>query len=131
MRIAAISKVTLFVILSAGFLTVIALPMISSGKPERRASYYDPALKNHSTLDDMVLILPGEFMMGSNKGEPEEQPPHPVHLDAYFIGRYEVTNYCFARFVAESGFRTKAENEGYSWIWKDNSKVKKPISKDT
>lgn len=45
------------------------------------------------SLDDMVLIPEGEFIMGStNKSDdPNEQPAHTVYLDAYYIDRYEVT----------------------------------------
>ena len=39
---------------------------------------------------EMVLIPAGEFEMGSNEYE-NEQPVHKVNLDAYYIGKYEVT----------------------------------------
>lgn len=65
---------------------------------------------------DMVEIPPGEFQMGSTPAEVElmsehcrdycgldwftdEQPPHSVYLDAYEIGRYEVTNKQYERCV--------------------------------
>lgn len=45
------------------------------------------------SLDDIVLIPEGEFLMGStNKNDdPNEQPTHTVYLDAYYIDKYEVT----------------------------------------
>lgn len=50
-----------------------------------------------STISDsrgvqMVLVPEGEFTMGSDRGEPDEQPVHVVHLDAFYIDKYEVTN---------------------------------------
>ena len=51
----------------------------------------------------MMYIPEGEFLMGSNDGEPNEQPVHPVYLDAFWIDRTEVTNAMFARFLTEMG----------------------------
>lgn len=47
----------------------------------------------------MVLIPVGEFTMGSDKGDDDEQPIHRVFLDNYYIDKFEVTNRRFAKFV--------------------------------
>ncbi|MHA2069890.1 MAG: formylglycine-generating enzyme family protein, partial [Candidatus Thorarchaeota archaeon] len=51
-----------------------------------------------SIPDDMVCIPDGEFDMGDPcaEGELDERPVHAVLLDAFFMGKYEVTNqqYC-------------------------------------
>jgi formylglycine-generating enzyme required for sulfatase activity len=47
----------------------------------------------------MVLIPSGEFTMGSDNGDTDEQPVHRVFLDSYYIDRFEVTNGRFAKFV--------------------------------
>jgi len=39
-----------------------------------------------------VTIPAGEFQMGSEIGRDDEKPVHTVYLDAYQIGKYEVTN---------------------------------------
>ena len=51
--------------------------------------------------DGMVLIPEGEFQMGSNDGDADndEQPVHTVHLDAFYIDANEVTNAEFKDFV--------------------------------
>ena len=51
--------------------------------------------------DGMVLIPEGEFQMGSNDGDADndEQPVHTVHLDAFYIDANEVTNAAFKVFV--------------------------------
>jgi len=60
-----------------------------------------PAAK---TVDDgygeLVSVPAGPFLMGDNFGEGEsrERPVHKVELDAFYIGRYEVTNAQFRRF---------------------------------
>jgi len=47
----------------------------------------------------MVLIPAGEFTMGSDKGDDDEQPIHKVFLDSFYIDKFEVTNGRFAKFV--------------------------------
>lgn len=60
-----------------------------------------------------VLVPVGEFTMGDDAtGEPDEKPAHRVLLPAFLLDRHEVTNAQFARFVAETGYRTDAERQG-------------------
>jgi formylglycine-generating enzyme len=47
----------------------------------------------------MVLIPVGEFTMGSDKGDDDEEPIHKVFLDGFYLDKYEVTNGRFAKFV--------------------------------
>jgi formylglycine-generating enzyme required for sulfatase activity len=47
----------------------------------------------------MVLIPAGEFTMGSDKGDDDEQPIHKVFIDSFYIDKFEVTNGRFAKFV--------------------------------
>ena len=47
----------------------------------------------------MALIPAGEFTMGSDKGDDDEQPIHRVFLDSYYLDKFEVTNGQFAKFV--------------------------------
>ena len=42
----------------------------------------------------------GEFIMGDDKGDADEKPAHRVTLDAFYIGKYPVTNAEYARFIA-------------------------------
>lgn len=51
----------------------------------------------------MVLIPAGEFWMGSNDGREDEKPRRRVYLDAYYIGRYEVTNAQYEQFMRATG----------------------------
>ena len=54
--------------------------------------------------EGMVLIPAGEFLMGSPEGEgrQDEHPRHMVHLDAYWIDRYEITGGDFEKYLAEN-----------------------------
>jgi serine/threonine-protein kinase len=40
----------------------------------------------------MRLVPAGEFTMGSDNGDADEQPVHQVYLENYYIDKYEVTN---------------------------------------
>lgn len=51
----------------------------------------------------MALIPEGEFLMGSENGEKDEQPVHRVFLDAYEIDLYIVTNEQYGRFMKATG----------------------------
>jgi formylglycine-generating enzyme required for sulfatase activity len=45
----------------------------------------------------MISLPGGEFMMGSNKGNVDEAPPHKVRLTPFIIDKYEVTHEMFAK----------------------------------
>jgi sulfatase modifying factor 1 len=47
----------------------------------------------------MQPVPTGEFLMGSLKGNPEEQPVHTVKLSAFWMGTYEVTWDLYEPFV--------------------------------
>lgn len=61
------------------------------------------------SLDDMVRIEGGSFLMGSDHHYPEERPAHKVAVGAFWIDRHAVTNRDFARFVEATGHVTLAE----------------------
>ena len=54
---------------------------------------------------EMILIPAGEFIMGSPEdiGNDDEHPQHKVYLDAFLIGKYEVTHRQFAEFLNAIG----------------------------
>ena len=51
---------------------------------------------------EMVLVPAGEFWMGSDEYD-DEKPRHRLHLDAYYIDRYETTNALYGRFLQATG----------------------------
>ena len=62
---------------------------------------------------DMALIPSGAFLMGSADGEADERPLHRVHLDAFYMDRYLVTNEAYARFLNVLGNRAEG---GKKWL---------------
>lgn len=59
---------------------------------------------------EMVLVPAGEFTMGDDSTEQfDHEPARRVSVPGYLMDRHEVTNAQFARFVAETGYRTDAE----------------------
>ena len=60
----------------------------------------------HPTDQSVMVFIPaGEFIMGRDDMPPElgESPAHRVHLDAFYIDKYEVTNARYQRFMEATG----------------------------
>ncbi len=55
---------------------------------------------------ELVLVPAGSFMMGDNfgDGEARERPVHVVYLDAFYIGKFEVTNAQWRKFREDPGY---------------------------
>ena len=66
------------------------------------------AMDRAKTKDDMVLVSDGSFLMGSDKKTDRnayvtELPQRMVHLDVFEIGKYQVTNLQYLKFVLATG----------------------------
>ncbi len=46
---------------------------------------------------EMVALPGGDFVMGSDKGNADEAPPHKVRVTAFLIDKFEVTHEMFAK----------------------------------
>lgn len=92
---------------------ISAIALLSScGKPEMEAP---SAVKTQSTASatkaersgpaeivtqsgaEMVYLPGGEFMMGNNRGNPDEGPAHRVNVSAFLIDKFEVTHEMFTK----------------------------------
>lgn len=60
---------------------------------------------------NMVWLAGGTFAMGSDQGNPDEQPVHSVTVDGFWIDKTEVTNDQFDQFVHATGYVTVAERK--------------------
>lgn len=86
----------------------------------------------------LVLIPAGNFRRGSSPSEirrvraewniaenlvDPETPDHVVEISRPFlVGKYEVTVGQFKQFVAETGYKTVAESQGWGWGYDDSKK---------
>jgi formylglycine-generating enzyme required for sulfatase activity len=52
----------------------------------------------------MVLIPEGFFQMGSETGDPDEAPQHPVFVSRFYLDQYEVSNEAYTRFLKATGY---------------------------
>ena len=110
------------VILGLGLAALFALAM-GGIRAEPRDETPPPA------PEGMVLIPAGSFEMGSDDEDArlDEQPVHTVHLDAFYMDEYEVTNAQFKAFVDANPHWQKDQVEDrlhdgdYLATWEDNT----------
>ncbi len=75
------------------------------------------------TTDGMVMVYvpAGEFEMGSNDGESDEQEVHTVALNAFWLDQTEVNVAQFRQFVRATQYTTTAEREGWAYVYVKSS----------
>ncbi len=74
--------------------------------------------KNSSTANGMVQLSGGTFLMGTPRSSPDDQRPvHRVVVKPFWIDTTHVTNREFAEFVADTNYRTTAEERGWSLLF--------------
>ncbi|MFM8580215.1 MAG: SUMF1/EgtB/PvdO family nonheme iron enzyme, partial [Planctomycetaceae bacterium] len=84
----------------------------SWGASARRAT--GERLEDPATKLSFIWIAPGSFQMGSDAGDKDESPKHPVTIShGYWLGEFPVTNEQYAVFLRETQAR---EPE----LWDDN-----------
>jgi hypothetical protein len=85
------------------------LPMLADDYPQVRVAAIAslerlrPDGGWRSQLKFECYVPAGEFIMGDDKGDSDEKPAHKVYVDAFYIGKYPVTNAEYARFMADRG----------------------------
>jgi formylglycine-generating enzyme required for sulfatase activity len=58
---------------------------------EKGTSNHSNSNNRGNGTTEMVFVQGGSFKMGSNDGDSDEKPVHSVAVDAFYIGKYEVT----------------------------------------
>jgi sulfatase modifying factor 1 len=69
--------------------------------------------QGENSLEGMIKIPGGEFMMGAsdNEGRKDEYPQHKVRVSAFWMDATEVTNAQFKKFTDATGYITTAERK--------------------
>jgi len=73
--------------------------------PKKEAAPAPPPFINSRDGAELVMVVAGEFKMGSENGQADEKPVHPVKLPGFRIAKTEVTNEQYGRFMAATGHR--------------------------
>jgi len=96
----------------------------------------------------MVYVPAGEFLMGSTEAQVEEafrmcqemrtdchrywfdaeMQQHRVYLDGYWVGRTEVTNAQFRKFIEAGGYSKREYWTAEGWQWKESAGITQPHS---
>jgi formylglycine-generating enzyme required for sulfatase activity len=71
---------------------------------------------------EFVKVSHGDFLMGSTGDDKDahdnEKPQHTLHIPYdYLMARFPVTNALFRTFVKQTSYKTKAESDGFGWVW--------------
>jgi len=114
-------------IVPGGGLAAQGTPLVGSDAPQAGDAttmvYLPVVTRNYEGFDPgkMILIPAEEFQMGCDPAhnggyscDSDQLPLHTVYLDAYYIGKYEVTNAQYAQCVAAGGCTEPARNFSFT-----------------
>lgn len=87
-----------------------------SSRPQTQADPSGPNLIITKSGVEMVYLPGGQFIMGDDRGNPDEAPAHQVSVSGFLIDRFEVVHEMFAK--------AQMPNPSH---WQDN--VKKPVER--
>lgn len=95
------------------FLLVGAILVWPAVKPALTPAIDDSRI---SDVDGMrqFYVPAGNFLMGNNNGEADEQPQHTIYLDGYWIDETEVTNAMYAQCVADGSCSEPQNSNRYN-----------------
>ncbi|MEA5469274.1 SUMF1/EgtB/PvdO family nonheme iron enzyme [Spirulina sp. 06S082] len=96
---------------------------------QRRDRPSSPSSFNTNISDAMVTISAGEFLMGNNNIEAQdnERPEHLVYLDTYQIDRFPVTCQQYQEFMAAGGYQKAEFWSKMGWQWLQKNPVVQPL----
>ena len=78
-------------------------------------------VQKETDIKNMVYVSGGDFLMGTNseEGFPNdgEGPVRKITVKPFYMDKYAATNAQFAEFVDATGFKTEAEQFGWSFVF--------------
>ena len=84
----------------------------NEGSPSEFAA--SQSSNDRPVTEEMVLIPAGSFVRGTNAGGFDEQPERVIHLNAFSIDRYEITNSHYQAFVSATNHRPPGPPSRYA-----------------
>ena len=92
---------------------LLIMPHYGPREPRRKSGlgHIQPGSTIGRETNGMVWIPSGTFIMGSDEGNPDEQPIRPVTINGFWMDKTEVTNEQFQKFVDATGYVTIAERK--------------------
>jgi len=71
---------------------------------------------------EFIRVPQGKFIMGSldsnSMAFEDEKPRHTLHIPYdYYVERFPLRNSQYAVFVGSTAYITRAEREGWAWVW--------------
>jgi sulfatase modifying factor 1 len=85
--------------------------------PEVSTNLADPVPVKETDFTDMVFFPAGKYLVGSEKGLPNEKPVHEVELPAFYMDKSPVTVARFREFIETTTYKTEAEKYGDSGVF--------------
>ena len=105
-RLKFLSEMVLILLIFAGLETIAAGHESSHPSPDEMLKQLHEKQEREEKellkLSTMVLIPAGEFVMGRDGVNSNEEPAHAVYLDAFYINKYEVTQLQYLSVTGEN-----------------------------
>jgi formylglycine-generating enzyme required for sulfatase activity len=75
----------------------------------RAQTYIRKTAASRPYEQSMALVPAGTFIMGNAMGDADEQPEHPVYVDAFLMDKYQVSVAYYARFLDATSYDSPPE----------------------
>lgn len=85
---------------------------------------YNPNFEKENFVPEMIYVEGGTFVMGNNSIS--NAPAHTVEMSSFCISETEITVKSFCKFIYHTNYKTDAENNGGSSVWRLNKWEKDP-----
>jgi formylglycine-generating enzyme required for sulfatase activity len=107
-------KARLRLIVGAAIAAAVIVTVILLKKMENKFEV-DPDYDTRELKIQWVIIHGNPLLMGSDSpdAEPDEQPVHQIHLNPYYISRYEITFKQYQMYLDDTGNGTVPSDEGW------------------
>jgi len=106
-------------LLKKGFVAFIVLIVVccltACGKKKEESAGSGETAKPAVVMGEMIFIPGGELNMGTDNKESAAFPQHKVEVPAFWIDKYEVTNFQFLDFSVKERYAGEGVKEGKDW----------------